>query len=484
MFGDIFVDNYDQRTSFSQEEIPFNKLTFKEKLNIASEIATAAVPNIISSLGSLLKDAISLYFIGHLNNNLLFAALGFGLTWSNAFATAVIFGFAAGFGTLASQAYGAGNHYKLGLLYQKVLVVTSIVIFFISIFLWFTKAELVAMGFKEELSYHIQKFIRWLMVDFFFCMLFEVTRFYLVAQNAFYVPAYILTLTTTLHIFWCHLLINVMGLELVGMSIARTITDGTSAILILLYAKYRNPCPESWFPWTPECLQGLGTFTKDIASHGSSVYAEWIAFEISMIFLGFLGDELILAAHAATLNYIFLNYNVTFGFTLSTTVHVGNAAGEGSLHKAQKYAYIGLILNATLITCQNIFMFMMKNYIAYFYTAERDVRSYIAIMLTFYFFGMHGDLGCNTLAYLLRTLGQDRFVLKSYLFSYYGVGVSLSLITGVILGYGYYGIWGSLILGCWIMLGLNVMRFMGLDWPKEINKIYHEMKKTSELEMM
>jgi len=477
-------DFTDHRASLNSREIPFEKLNFKEKLDIASEIARAAIPNIISSLGSLLKDAISLYFIGHLNNPLLFAALGFGLTWSNAFATAVIFGFAAGFGTLASQAYGAGNNYKLGLLYQKILVVTTTVIFFISIILWFTKAELIAMGFEEELSYHTQRFIRWLIVDFFFCMLFEVTRFYLVAQNAFYVPAYILAVTTTLHIFWCHLLINVMGLELVGMSIARTITDATSASIILLVAKYRNPCPESWFDWTPECLKGLGSFTKDIASHGSSVYAEWIAFEISTILLGYLGDVSILAAHAATLNYIFLNYNVTFGFTLSTTVYVGNAAGEGALHKAQKYGKVGLIMNATLITCQDIFMLLMRNYIAYFYTEEHSVRSYIATMLTFYFFGMHGDLGCNTLAYLLRTLGQDRFVLKSYLICYYGIGVTLSVFTGVILGYGYYGIWGSLILGCWLMLALNASRFMGLNWQKEVNQICHDMKIKSEIELM
>jgi len=339
------------------------------------------------------------------------------------------------------------------------------------------------MGFEEDLSSNIENFIRWLILDFYLSMLFEVTRFYLVAQNAFHVPAYILAVTTTLHIFWCHLLISVMELELVGMSIARTITDGTAATIILLYAKYRNPCPQSWFAWTPECLKGLWSFTKDIASHGSSVYAEWIAFEISTIMLGFLGDVTVLAAHAATLNYVFLNYNVAFGFTLATTVFVGNAAGEGSLHKAQKYAYMGLIMNGALITCLDVFMLLSRHSIAHFYTEEIGVRTYIATMLGFYFFGMHGDLGCNTLAYLLRTLGQDRFVLKSYLICYYGIGVTLSLITGIWLGYGYYGIWASLIFGCWLMLGLNATRFMQLNWSKEIRKICHDMKLTNEVEM-
>jgi len=476
--------NSDHKTSLNSYDTPFKEMVFKEKVSIIKEIAQGAVPNIISSIGTLLKDAISLYFIGHLNNSLLFAALGFGLTWSNAFATAVIFGFAAGFGTLASQAFGAKNYYKLGLLYQKIFVVCTGVLACICVFLWFTKDQLIAMGFEEDLSAHIGVFIRWLVLDFFFAMIFEINRFYLVAQGAFYVPAYVLMFTTTLHIFWCHIFINVMGLELIGMSIARTVTDATSAALIMLYVKMRNPCPQSWFPWTPECLKELSPFTKEIASHGSSVYAEWIAFEISTIIVGFLGNVSMLAAHAATLNYIFLNYTITFGFTLAMSVYVGNAAGDGNVNKAQKYAYIGLAMNYTLVTILNVIMFLSRESIAFFYTGEQEVRTFIVTMLTFYIFGMHGDLGCNILAYLLRTLGQDRYVLKCYLFSYYGVGVTASVITGLVLNFGYHGVWASLILGCWIMFFLNAHRFVKLDWNKEVAQICDDMKKDIQREKL
>ena len=473
-----------KKKSLGSNDTSFKEMKFRERLDIMKEIAQGALPNIISSIGSLLKDAISLYFIGHLDRPLLFAALGFGLTWSNAFATAVIFGFAAGFGTLASQAFGAKNYYKLGLLYQKIFVVCTAILIFICMFLWFTKDQLIAMGFEEDLSREIGVFIRWLVLDFFFCMLFEVNRFYLVAQGAFYVPAYILMITTTLHIFWCHIFINQMGLELIGMSLARTVTDGTSAALIMLYVKLRNPCPQSWFPWTRECLKELGPFTKDIASHGSSVYAEWIAFEISTIIIGFMGNVSMLAAHAATLNYIFLNYTITFGFTLAMSVFVGNAAGEGSVNKAQKYAYIGLAMNYSLVTLLNLVMFFSRESISYFYTGEESVRVYIVTMLTFYIFGMHGDLGCNILAYLLRTLGQDRYVLQCYLVSYYGVGVTASVITGLYTPLGYYGVWASLICGCWIMFSLNAYKFWSLDWNKEVETICNEMKKDMQREKL
>jgi len=469
----------DEHTSLLSKEVPFLQTTFQEKLSIAKEITLAAIPNIFSSLGSQLKDVISLYFVGHLNNPLFFAAAGFGLTWLNAFGTAVIFGFAAGFGTLASQAFGAKNFYKLGLLYQKSIVVMTCLLALLISVLWFTKAELIMLGFEEELASAIGHFIRYLMIDLIFYMLFEVTKFYLIAQNLFEIPACILFISTSLHIFWCHFFVNVMGLELIGMAIARTITDGTSMALLLIYVKLKNPCPESWFPWNKECLDGLVPYAKDIASHGSSVYIEWIAFEMTTIILGFLGDVTVLAAHSATLNYLFVNSTISLGLTLSMSVYVGNAAGEGSIIRAQKYAYTGLIMNFLVVSCLDILMFIFRGNIAAFYTSETNVNTLIMSMLTLYFCGMHGDLCCNTFAYLLRTLGQDKYVLKGFICSYYGIGVTSSLIFSVWFGFGYYGVWGSLLLGCYVLLLFNFLRFKNLNWELEVNKIYLEMRRKS-----
>jgi len=272
------------------KETHFSKMSSQEILMIVKELSTAAISTIFSGVGSILKDVISLYYIGHLNEPILLAAAGFGLTWANSFGTAIIAGFAGGFGTLASQAFGAKNYHKLGVLYQKCLVVMMSLLLLISVLLWFTRAELMMFGFDPELATKVGQFIRYLLLDLFFVMIFEITKYYLFAQNIFQVPAYILFISTTGHIFWSNLFINVLGWDLTGMAFARTITDGTSALLILLYIKFANPCPESWFPWVSECLQELVSFGKTIGSHGSALYFEWIAFELSTIIVGYLGN--------------------------------------------------------------------------------------------------------------------------------------------------------------------------------------------------
>lgn len=465
--------------SLIPKEAPFSQIPFEEKLEAAKDIAKAAVPNILTSIAMALKDFISLTFIGRLNNALLFAALGFSITWTNAFGTALLFGLAAGFGTVASQAYGAGNYYKLGLLYQKSLVVASIILCFVTIILWFTEAVLLASGFEADLAAEIGLFIRCLILDIFLCMIAEMTRFYLVVQNIFYAPAWILACTTTLHIFWCYIFVNVLELELVGVAIARTITDGTTATLMYLYAHIKNPSPQSWFPWTKECLVGLFEYGKEILAQGSSIYIEWIAFESTTIIIGYLGDVTVLAGHAATLNYFFTNSTISLGLIIGMSIFIGNAAGEGSVKKAQKYAYVGAIVNLIVVTIADIILFFVKEKLAHAYTNEPEVNEIMISIFTIYCFGMHGDLCCNCFAYILRTLGQEKFVLKGFVLCYYGIGVAFSLITSIGLGWSYVGVWGSIITGCYVMLIVNFFRFRKLDWEKEVRTIAKEMKRES-----
>jgi len=461
------------------KEVSFLDSSLQEKLNVAKEITLAAIPNIFSSIGSQLKDVISLYFIGQLGSPLLFAAAGFGLTWANAFGIALIFGFATGFGTLASQAFGARNYYKMGLLYQKTMIVISVLLLCLGSVLWFTKAELRLLGFELDFATEVGNFIQCLTLDFFFYMLFEINRFYLTAQNIFDVPACIIFISTALHILWCHVFVNILGLNLLGMAISRTLTDGISVILILLYIRMKNPCPESWFPWTKECLHDLVPYAKEIASHGGAIYIEWIAFETTTMIIGFLGDVNVLAAHSATLNYLFVNSTISLGLTLSMNVFVGNAAGEGNIVKAKKYTYVGLIMDIIVVTFLDIFMFTFRRGIAAFYTTDPNVRALITDILLVYSFGMHADLCCNSFANLLRTLGQDKFVLKAFLGSYYGVGLTLSIIFSLIFGFGYHGVWGSVIAGCYVMLIIDLVRFFGLDWEFEVMKIRNDMRKKS-----
>ena len=112
-----------QKTFAKGDPIPL--LILKEAIAAGKIISTTAIPDILNTTGDGHKDFISMYFIGHLNQPSLFAAFEFGMAWYSGFVLGIIFGPTAGLGTLASQAFEAKNYKNLGLLYQKVLVVTG-----------------------------------------------------------------------------------------------------------------------------------------------------------------------------------------------------------------------------------------------------------------------------------------------------------------------------------------------------------------------
>ena len=94
-----YDQKYNKTNLLIPKETPLNQTSWSERISIAKEIYLAALSTIFSTVGVILKDVISLYFVGHLNNSLLFAAAGFGMTLVNAFGTAIIEGFTGGFRT-------------------------------------------------------------------------------------------------------------------------------------------------------------------------------------------------------------------------------------------------------------------------------------------------------------------------------------------------------------------------------------------------
>ena len=55
--------------------------------------------------------------------------------------------------------------------------------------------------------------------------------------------------TSISHYFLAGFLINDLGLNIEGAAWAKNITEFLNALIIYLYIKIKNPCPESSIPW-------------------------------------------------------------------------------------------------------------------------------------------------------------------------------------------------------------------------------------------
>jgi len=455
-------------------------------LEIIRHLLHAGLPTLVTSITTFLYDLISLYFVGHLNDPHILASIGFSLTWIDAFGVAIVFGVAAGFGTLASHAYGAGKYETLGIIYQRIWILMGLVILAITGFMFSTSYILLFIGFEhtivEEVSYLVVLLIPAVIGHAFF----QIMRFYLMAIGKYEVSAIIGVCIDVLHIGSCYFFIEHLGMKQIGVCIARSISEIVAALAIYVYLKWTNPCPESMFSWRRRALRGLPKFAIEIFTHGTTVYIETITFQITAVITGLLRNKIILAAHTVTLNFLYVAIMPLYGVSLSLNTLIGNAAGEGNHHRAKHIFIIGLICNYAQAGLLFTLILFGRPWIAEFYTGELETQSFIIKMLALYCIGLFGDAGSNTMGFSLRALGQDKYVFKSFVFAYYFVGVSLSYILGIIYELGYSGIWYGLVIGYWTMFILMLYKVITLDWNDSTRMIQmnlHEQTILTELEL-
>jgi len=92
-------------------------------------------------------------------------------------------------------------------------------------------------------------------------------------------------------------------------------------------------------------------------------------------------------------------------------------------------------------------------------------------MLLIYCVCLPADTGSNTMGAGLRALGKDRYVFKSFIFAYYAVGTVLSFVLGIVLEYGYKGVWAGLLLGYYAMLLLMSVKLCAINWKETMNEV-------------
>ena len=110
-----------------------------------------AVPLSLGNLPTLIGVAV-LMMMGPLGVNSL-AGAGLGWMWCNVTAKSVILGTQFGLGALCSQAFGAKNYKRVGLLLQRQLLFHWLLCLPIGVMWWYTEPLLLRLGQLPSVAY-------------------------------------------------------------------------------------------------------------------------------------------------------------------------------------------------------------------------------------------------------------------------------------------------------------------------------------------
>ena len=170
----------------------------------------------------------------------------------------------------------------------------------------------------------------------------------------------------------------------------------------------------------------------------STAYFEWFGFEINTIYVSLLGDTTALAAYVCWTNFssIFYSSGVGIGNVMRTRVNF--LLGMGKNTAARNFFFWFCQYNLCMWTLISLTIFLLRNYIASFYTKNEGVHEVLSSIFFVYFFIIIIDTTNYAILSTMRSVGKINNLLKINFGIYApmvtilgGIGVFI-LRTGVI----------------------------------------------------
>ncbi|XP_062887475.1 multidrug and toxin extrusion protein 1-like isoform X4 [Mobula hypostoma] len=250
-----------------------------------------------------------------------------------------------------------------------------------------------------------------------------------------------------------------------GSAIANVASQYCQAIFLFLYIRCRRLHVETWVGWSTDCLQEWGSFVRLAIPSMLMICIEWWSYEIG-IFLSGLMNEVQLGAQCIIYHILSVLYMIPLGFSVSASVHVGNALGARSPQKAKTLARVALLCTGSCAAVTCVILRAVSHALGYIFTSDKEIILLVADVLPLVVIQQLFDSLAAVSGGVLRGAGKQALGAVVNLVGFYLIGfpIGISIMFAGKLG----------ILGYWIgMTACVVVQFIffqaviyKLNWKK------------------
>ena len=259
-----------------------------------------------------------------------------------------------------------------------------------------------------------------------------------------------------MHWLWCYIFVRHLGLNLIGIAYAGSITSFTGATLLYLYVIIKNPRPKSWFWFNNESFKGLFDLLKANIQIGAMVYLDWIAYEITMIIAVTYSPEQ-MGAHITVYNIMKIILYVPVGLGLTLNTFTGNSIGEKNINKTKAFFFSGLIINSIYVLFGGIFIYLFREPVVHFFSIDKTINQIAEKICLLYIVLLPADSFQVILSAYVRAIGKERLGSLGFVVSFYLIGLPIAFLLGSIYEYTVEGLWIGLGVAMYCMLIWNIL---------------------------
>jgi len=418
-----------------------------------------AAPVVAVQLGMMLMGAVDVMMLGRVDASALAAgavgnAIGFGL---------IMFplGTLMALDPLVAQAFGARDHERIRLHFQRGLVLAAVMSIVVGLLMWDVEPVLVLFGQEEQIVTSASAYIRALIPGALAFLLFGVLRQTLQAMSIVWPALVAIAIANVVNVIANYALVfghfGMPRLEVVGSAYATSISRWTMFLgLAVLGLRPLSPFMRQLERRALRFSSHL-RFLALGAPVGLQISLEMWVFGTVAILMGGLGT-LELAGHQIALTFAGLAFMVPLGIAGAAATRVGNAIGRRDQAGARRSAVVSLVVGAAFMSLSGVCFFWFPETLSSLFTSDSQVIAMASLLLPIAAAFQIVD-GLQVVgAGVLRGTADTRFPALIAFVGYWIVGLPSGLWLAYRADLGPSGLWWGLTLGLASVALLFVVR--------------------------
>ncbi|MGU7773864.1 MATE family efflux transporter [Burkholderia sp. MR1-5-21] len=420
----------------------------------ARHIGTLAGPLILTQLAQVALTTTDIVMMGMLGPREI-AAGGLALTIFNQLRTMGT-GLVTGTGNLVAFANGQNDPAQIMRLVRASFALSTLAALAFALLMLFVEKPLVWLGQDPAVARQAAFYLVAAAPGMLPCLWFQSLRQYTVGLRK---PGPLLAITAVSIVVNAALDYALMfgrfGFPELGLTGVACATSGVyllSFVAFLAVAKRRTELAGhlSLAAWRADRDALARTWKMGLpiaATYGS----EAAFFTVLTLVIGTLGTDA-LAAQTIVNQVIYIVFMISVGLSHASSISISHACAQHDYRGARRLGYTGLVLGvgAMLIVALPYVVapaHVLAPFLDHGAAANADVLRLATGLLTIAALLQIFDCSQNIGVGILRGLGDVKSAFRISIVGYWMIGLPVAWATGVMLGYGIYGIWIGLAIG-------------------------------------
>jgi MATE family multidrug resistance protein len=276
-------------------------------VGIVSRFFSLVMPAICSNLLFTCMASLNYYYIGKLDDAAIIAGVGLAQSIMTVIGSGLMVGCNCAQETLTSQAFGAGELVRCGVLLNRGRAVLTTIFIPLSVAYYFSEPIFHFIGQDPQVSFYAGKYMRSMILSTYLHGNYDLTKRFLYQMQVTWAPMLATIVGTLLHAYWLNLFIIEKGYGIEGLPYANTTTNLILFTTVTVISHVVPRLRESLFCPTIESFRDWGEYFSIAVPVTIMLCAEWWAFEIFNIASGYLSVNT-QAAQVILWNFLLLIY--------------------------------------------------------------------------------------------------------------------------------------------------------------------------------